>query len=93
MRFGEIERPTTNQIPSLLQSLPEDFPVRPQNMRVTSFSHSRRWLRFKPEYFRFIAEQGQYRSGQQGRGLAGTQKSLTKSLKREAEGHQVIENE
>lgn len=24
--FGEIERPTTNQIPSLLRSLPEDFP-------------------------------------------------------------------
>lgn len=26
MRFGEIERPTTNPIPSLLRSLPEDFP-------------------------------------------------------------------
>ncbi|MCZ7502702.1 hypothetical protein [Agrobacterium sp. ST15.13.015] len=25
--------------------------------------------------------------------MAGTQKSLTKSLKREVEGHQVIENE
>jgi hypothetical protein len=25
VRFGEIERPTTNQIPSLLRSWPEDF--------------------------------------------------------------------
>lgn len=26
MRFREIERPTTNPLQSLLQSLPEDFP-------------------------------------------------------------------
>jgi len=50
MRFGEIERPTTNQIPSLLRSLPEGFPCQTPKYESDVFSHNRRWFSAKPEH-------------------------------------------
>ncbi|WP_318284986.1 hypothetical protein, partial [Bradyrhizobium lupini] len=41
MRFGEIERPTTNPFPSLLWSLPENIPYQTPEYENDVFSHNR----------------------------------------------------
>jgi hypothetical protein len=49
MRFGEIERSTTNPFLSLLRSLPEEFPFQTQKYESDVPSHNERWLRIKTE--------------------------------------------
>ena len=67
MRFGEIERPTTNQIPSLLRSWPEDFTCQNPKYESDVFLSQPALLQFQNRNVsRFITEQGQYKSGKQG---------------------------
>ena len=51
MSFGEMERPTTNPFPSLLSSLPEDFPYQTPKYESDVFSQNRRRLRIKTGTF------------------------------------------
>jgi len=59
MRFGEIERPTTNQIPSLLRSRPEDFTCQTAKYESDVFLSQPALVQFQNRNVSlFIAEQG-----------------------------------
>jgi len=51
MSFGEIERPTTNPFPSLLSSLPEDFPYQTPKYESDVFSQTGAGSASKQEHF------------------------------------------
>jgi hypothetical protein len=75
MRFGEIERPTTNQIPSLLRSRPEDFPCQAPKYESDVFLSQPEPVQLQNRNVsRFITEQGQYKSGKKGGDERGNKK-------------------
>ncbi|QCM01537.1 hypothetical protein CFBP6624_14860 [Agrobacterium tumefaciens] len=67
IRFGEIERPTTNQTLSLPRSRPEDFAYQTPKYESDVFLSQPAPVQPQNQnVFRFIAEQGQYRLGKWG---------------------------
>ncbi|MQB06038.1 hypothetical protein DXT91_18205 [Agrobacterium tumefaciens] len=69
MRFGEIERSTTNQILSLLQSRPEDFACQtPKYESDVLLSQSALGPCKTQNASRFVVEQQHYRLGERGGG-------------------------
>ncbi|QSZ60325.1 hypothetical protein BTN45_25070 [Rhizobium sp. ZX09] len=62
MRFGEIERPTTNQIPSLLRSLPDGNLCQHPKYESDAFLSQPALAPFQNRnVFRLFTQQGQYK--------------------------------